>query len=141
MVCLCGITWWCIHVSGFVRSGCATKMRQLTLSSMAGDKDVISLSALREELQLTQDELEDFIIDCKMKRRVNVSHSYRLLCGKKECLSVVYVCLFLFLLLLLLFFLHACTANVYLNLYLKVSLFFEFFSYCLSCPILCWVTE
>ena len=49
--------------AGFVYDRCVTKMRQLTLSSMAVDKDVILLSSLREELKLGQDELEDFIID------------------------------------------------------------------------------
>ena len=52
--------------AGFVYDRCVTKMRQLTLSSMAVDKDVISLSSLREELKLGPDELEDFIIDCML---------------------------------------------------------------------------
>ena len=41
-------------------------MRQLTLSSMAESKDVISLSSLRDELKLGQEELDDFIIDCML---------------------------------------------------------------------------
>lgn len=42
-----------------------TKMRWLTLASMAAEKEVLPFSSLKEELQLTQEELEDFILLCE----------------------------------------------------------------------------
>ena len=38
-------------------------MRQLTLASMAAEKEVLAFSALREELQLSQEQLEEFIVN------------------------------------------------------------------------------
>lgn len=65
--CLCVVpcTYLCVCVAGIKYSSCVTKMRQLTLSSMAENNEVIPLASLRDELQLTQEELEDFIIDCE----------------------------------------------------------------------------
>ena len=39
-------------------------MRQLTLSSIAVEQEVIPFSTLREELRLSQEQLEDFLLDC-----------------------------------------------------------------------------
>jgi len=60
------------HTLGFNYPSLVAKMRQLTLSSMAVSKDVISLSSLREELKLGQEELEEFIIDCTLRGWVGV---------------------------------------------------------------------
>jgi hypothetical protein len=51
--------------SGLNRDCCMTKMRQLTLASMAAESEVLPFASLREELQLSQDQLEAFILDCE----------------------------------------------------------------------------
>ncbi len=54
--------------SGLEYNVCKTKMRRLTLASMAVKEEIIPFSSLREELQLSHEELEDFIFTCECGR-------------------------------------------------------------------------
>ena len=59
-------------VPGLNYDCCVTKMRQLTLASMAAQMEAIPFASLGEELQLPQEELEDFVVDCECRRGVLV---------------------------------------------------------------------
>lgn len=50
---------------GLKHDCCVAKMRQLTLASMAVEMEVLPFASLREELQLSQEQLEDLILDCE----------------------------------------------------------------------------